>query len=238
MSTLVSDCPRCNASKTTFDVLGQNYVFQRHQWQNWYEVFSICRHCSRSTTFVIGLKEYDAKEIFYKNSEAIVVFKDSLNDYFKVERYVCIADIATVDPPEHLPDNIKTAFNEGASCMAISCFNAAGTMFRLCLDFATKEMLPDPANASVPQPTNQQRHQLGRRIGWLLDNGKLPAVLEALAECVREDGNDGAHAGTLSQADAQDLLEFTIALLERLYTEPKKIQLAEERRALRRRPNS
>ena len=59
-----------------------------------------------------------------------------------------------------------------------------------------------------------------------------------LATCIREDGNDGAHAGTLTKADADDLVDFTIALLERLITEPKKLELAKERRETRRTPKS
>ncbi len=43
--------------------------------------------------------------------------------------------------PEHLPKDVKTAFDEGASCMASGCFNAGAAMFRLCLDLATKPML-------------------------------------------------------------------------------------------------
>ena len=57
-----------------------------------------------------------------------------------------------------------------------------------------------------------------------------------LSQCVRDDGNDGAHAGTLGNEDAEDLLDFTTALLERLVSEPEKIKRAEQRRTERRRP--
>jgi hypothetical protein len=43
-----------------------------------------------------------------------------------------------------------------------------------------------------------------------------------------------AHGGTLKNEDADDLLDFTVELLERLYTEPAKLKLAEERRKARR----
>lgn len=51
---------------------------------------------------------------------------------------------------------------------------------------------------------------------------------------MKDDGNDGAHEGTLTQHDADDLLDFTIALLERLYTEPERLRLAKARRDARR----
>jgi hypothetical protein len=42
------------------------------------------------------------------------------------------------------------------------------------------------------------------------------------------------HVGNLTKQDAEDLVDFTIALLERLITEPKKLELAEARRKARR----
>jgi hypothetical protein len=62
----------------------------------------------------------------------------------------------------------------------------------------------------------------------------LPEALRDLSSCVKEDGNDGAHAGTLTKEDAEDLLDFTTALLERLYTEPKQLALAAELSAVHR----
>jgi len=50
----------------------------------------------------------------------------------------------------------------------------------------------------------------------------------------RERRNDGAHAGSLTKVDAEDLLDFTTSLLERLFTEPERLKLAEARRAARR----
>jgi hypothetical protein len=114
-----------------------------------------------------------------------------------------------------------------------SCFNGAGTMFRLCIDHATRSLLPEQDRDGL---NNRIRRSLGLRVGWLLDQGILPDTLRDLSTCVREDGNDGAHAGTLSRDDAIDLLDFTFVLLERLYSEPERIRRAEERRRERRQP--
>jgi hypothetical protein len=51
-----------------------------------------------------------------------------------------------------------------------------------------------------------------------------------LPNCIKEEGNDSAHAGSLTKEDTQDLLDLTVALLERLIIGPKKVKLAEERR--------
>ena len=140
-------------------------------------------------------------------------------------------------PPEHLPEKIATAFNERATCLAVGCYNAAATMFRLCIDLATRSELP-PEEPSTPGPSARVRRDLGLRLPWLFDNNILPADLRGLSSCIREDGNDGAHAGTLTKEDAEDLLDFATALLERMYTEPKGLRLAEERREKRRAPPS
>jgi hypothetical protein len=62
----------------------------------------------------------------------------------------------------------------------------------------------------------------------------FPKELGDLSQCTREDGNDGAHAGTLTMNAALDPQDFCVALLERIFTEPERLRLAAERRAQRR----
>ena len=92
-------------------------------------------------------------------------------------------------------------------------------------------MLPEQETEGLNKAT---RRILGLRFLWLFENGMLPEDLRELSTCIREDGNDGAHAGTLKKEDAEDLLDFTRALLERLFTEPEKLRLAQARREARR----
>jgi len=158
-----------------------------------------------------------------------------LNDFFDVEGFVSTKDRVANEPPEHCPENIATVFREGATCASVACFNAAATMFRLCVDLVTRPMLPD-ADADVAQPTKHQRWNLSARIGWLLQQGHLPAEMGAVLENIREDGNDGAHAGTLTKQDAEDAADFAHLLLERVYTFPERSRLAAERRESRRNP--
>jgi hypothetical protein len=126
------------------------------------------------------------------------------------------------------------AFVEAAKSMAIGCHNAAAAMFRLCLDLVTKPLLPNREREDVPQPTKAQRHRLADRIDWLIDQRAIAPELATLAHSVRQDANDGAHDGSLSKEDAEDLLDFTVALLQRHFTEPERLRLAEQRRIARR----
>jgi len=229
MSELVADCPRCAATKITFDLTASTRVGQQHGWQNWHEAFCVCRHCHRATIFVLSENGIDQSRVVAE--KGLSKLPSSANNFVRVERYVTARDRATTPPPEHIPESIKLAFIEGAKCLSSECYNAAGTMFRLCVDHATTALLPE---ANEDGLTPAVRRSLGLRLQWLLANGRIPAALRDLSHAVKEDGNDGAHAGLLTVQDAEDLLDFTVALLERLYTEPKRLELAVARRAARR----
>jgi len=238
MPLLVGNCPRCGAQSITFDVSAQVFRGTSYGWQTKFEVFSVCRNCHKPTILIIhmtteGHQNNGGRSV---SSEQLMKYAGSLNDMFSVEGYVSIRDEAHVAPPEFLPQEIADAFNEGATCLSVQCHNAAATMFRLCVDLVTRPLLPDPANQTVTQPNPKERRDLGLRLKWLFDNKVLDGSLRELAKCVREDGNDGAHVGNLSKDDAEDILDFTTALLERLVTEPKRLEQAEARRNARRQP--
>src|ERR1700687_6065916 len=186
MALLVETCPRCSSTSMTFDVRAQLYVAEEFDWVRHYEGFCICRNCRRSTTFRIHLTDYEARATFYPDG-GLVAYNGSLNQYFAVDGYLNLAVMATVSPPEHVPDEIAAAFKEASVCLAVGCFNAAGAMFRLCVDLATRPLLPKPEETTAAQPNGKQRRDLGLRLRWLFENDQLAKALEELAGCIRED---------------------------------------------------
>lgn len=227
MPELVHDCPRCRSRKITHDLLAANLLGTRHDWQHHFEVFCVCRGCHRSSVFYIVKSTFAAK---VNTVGELLAYPRAINDCYNLESVITLKDRDAAPPPEHLPKDIDDAFREGATCMVVRCYNAAGTMFRLCLDFATKSLLLED---NVDGLNGKIRFSLGLRLEWLFRTGRLPPVLEELAACVKDNGNDGAHDGTLSQVDAEDLQDFTFELLERLYTDPKRLEIARERRRQR-----
>lgn len=231
MSELVTDCPRCDSKHITFDVRSYVYIGENYGWQNWYEAFCVCRGCGRSTVFILSERSPDAST--HISQIGLAKTTQSINSLVDIHGHISQKDEVTQTAPEYLPNEIKAVFDEGATCLAVGCPNAAATMFRLCVDLTTRSLLPkedrDGLNSKV-------RRDLGLRLPWLIDNGFLSEALRELSTCIKEDGNDGAHVGSLKVSDAEDLLDFTTALLERLYTEPKKLALAKERRDERRKP--
>jgi hypothetical protein len=231
MPELVADCPRCSSNHMTFDVTAAKPYRVEYGWQQWYEAFAICRRCGRTAIFVLSESVNGDYEHVHK--VGLLKVESALNKFVDVKGHISLKDTASAAPPEHLPKTIDAVFREAATCLAVGCYNAAGTMFRLCVDLATKALLPTEDTTGLNSKT---RRDLGLRIPWLLENGLLPKELHELSSCIKDDGNDGAHAGTLSEADAADLLDFSTALLERLFTEPERIRLAKERQVARRLP--
>lgn len=229
MSVLVANCPRCKAKEMSFDLIAQNHVRTDHGWQRWYEAFCICRACDKSTIFVVCQKDIKADSLLKSNQ--LSNFDIAINQIMAVKGHISLKDTATENPPEYLPENIDAAFREGAACLSIGCCNAAATMFRLCLDMATSSMLPEENRDGL---NSRIRRSLGLRLPWLFKEGILPESLRELSSCIKDDGNDGAHEGCLSDEDAEDIFDFAFVMLERIYTEPKRIELAQERRARRR----
>lgn len=233
MAELVTDCPRCGATKITFDLESQHFLYKKYDWKGYYEVFSICRNCDRTTVFVLSISDIQMGQ--HVANDGLIKAGGSVNNYMDVEGFINLKNMAASQPPEHLPEDIGAAFTEGATCLGVECFNAAGTMFRLCVDLATRPLLPEKDENGL---NSRIRRNLGLRLPWLFDNSLLPSALRDLSACIKEDGNDGAHAGNLTKEDAQDLLEFAYAFLERVYTEPGRLRIASERRDSRRKPKS
>jgi hypothetical protein len=229
MAELVANCPRCGTANITFDVLAAYFIRKQYDWLHTFETFGICRKCHRSTVYVLVQREISWND--RKEGLRLQEYKGALNDFFDVRGFINLADRAKVDPPEHTPPDIAAIFVEGASSIAVQNWNAAGAMFRLAINLATQPLLPKEQN---PGLTRRKRRDLGPRVEWLMQNGRITRDLYDLSECIREDGNDGAHDGTLKKEDAADLLDFTAALFERMYSEPERLKLAKERRDKRR----
>lgn len=230
MATFVSDCPRCSAKRSTHDCYASVWVGMKHGWQNYNEVFAVCRSCNKPSILLLSQESshHDLDRVF-KERNKLVSVDDSIDELCNFERVVSRLDFEVDYPPEFVPPEIEAVFLEGSKCLAVQCWNASAAMYRLTLDLATKGLLPEENG-----PNAKVQRSLGLRLNWLFENGHLPSDLKNLAVCIQQDGNDGAHDGALGQEDAEDIRDFSYELLRRLYTDPKRIENAELRRAERR----
>lgn len=196
---LVTDCPRCGARRITFDVTSDTPIAREFLDRAEYEAFGVCRECKTATVFVLRANPA------YKSQTV----QPSQHVYaFTLVRPVTPADLATAPPPEQLPKPIDRAFREAAKCAAVGCHNAAGTMFRLCLDLAAKGH-------------NAAGGTLFKRLQWLCDEKQFAPGLRDLAAVVRQDGNDGAHDGTLDKDSVEDMAAFADRFLTQCSRPPR-----------------
>ncbi|MFY7003102.1 DUF4145 domain-containing protein [Acinetobacter pittii] len=240
MSTFVFDCPACTARNSTFNVRDYYAINNDLTWN----LFSVCRACDNSLIIKANVAidiiaqisknpsptEKDLDNIFEFVIQRLGYDDFHLNDLLDEFQYSPILANAE-SPPAHLPEEIESIFKEAAKCLSIGCFNAAGAMFRLCLDIVTKKIVEEN---QLLNPTSNDKKTIHNRLAWIFKNNILPSSLEDLSRCIKDDGNDAAHDGNLIKEDAEDLLDFSFILLERVYTEPYRIVAAEKRRATRR----
>ena len=221
MAMLILDCPRCGERRMTMDLKAASTYTEGLVH---HEMYLQCRHCNKSAVWHAqpGINKHPPG--------ALLSSKEVVNDH--LVNVSVVRPVASSQPaPEHTPANLKKIFDEGAECYAIGCWNAAGSMFRKIVDEISKSLLP-PSTEAVPD--KHTRYNLKPRLKWLFDNGKLAKEVEGLADCIREDANDAVHNAPIGEPEATDLLDFTVQLLERLYTTPGRLKAAEGRRLARR----
>lgn len=84
---------------------------QEYGWQYWYEAFCICRHCGRSTIFVLSERlDGDYRHV---HEVGLLKVEGALNNYVEVKGHISLKDQASATPPDHIPQKIESVFREG-----------------------------------------------------------------------------------------------------------------------------
>ncbi len=207
MSTFVHDCPRCGANKVTMVVHGACPQLPVHDLRkSIWEVQGRCRACGGSAIFCMVAHPQNLEAFaagFTMGEIDLTLHVDQLGP-------LVLLGTSRKRPPEHVPARVSAIFEEATTCQAARCWNAAATMFRLVVDLATREFLEGLPDDSA---SRRVQRELSARVQWLHANGHISAGLEQLAECIREDGNDGAHHATIGEPEVEDMLDFTDQLL-------------------------
>lgn len=134
MALLVENCPRCKAQHITFDVLAENILAtDRYGWQRVSELFCRCHRCRTTVIYRVAQSTEAAESAFFRDM-SLTQWPEAINNLVRVEGFINLKEFVSATPPEHCPPDIEAAYREGATCIAVGCPNAAGTMFRLCVD--------------------------------------------------------------------------------------------------------
>ena len=235
MSFVISNCNYCKTKNIRFDNKGFNKL-NIHQW----DILAICSHCNLPTVYRISRKPdvgYPLNEHLARATTLKEIENLNLSSSFHIGSTIVPPNNEITPCPEHVPENIKIVFDEATTCLSMECYTASGAMFRLCLDVTTKELLQEWLEANeddVNQPNTAQKDKLFNRIEFLLDKGIIPSDLKEYAHQIRLDGNDSAHDGNTEKEEAEDLLDFSVLFLDRIYTIKKQLAIAQARTLARR----
>lgn len=226
MAFYVGRCNHCSTDKIKFNALSYNFD---EQYNTTY-FFIVCENCVTPTTISMQPSTTDVSDMLEKNSFPLI--RDfNINDFFYNEKIINTPNNSLKRCPDHVPDNLKSIFDEAAKCYSHNCYIACSSMFRLCLDVTTKELLSQYNN---DQNENIKIDKLFNRIEFLVEKNIIPNDLKDFIHNIRLDGNDAAHDGNTRQEEAEDLLDFSELFLERIYTMKKQLELAQARRLARR----
>ncbi|HEY9649709.1 MAG TPA: DUF4145 domain-containing protein [Coleofasciculaceae cyanobacterium] len=131
---------------------------------------------------------------------------------------------STLYPPENqvdasLPNQIRTAFEEALKCFEAQAFTASVILCRKTLEGICKEHSINNGN-------------LKNKLEEMKNKGIIEQRLFEWADALRISGNDAAHDLdiTFSELDAKDIVEFTKALLEYVFTFRNKFEQFMKRR--------
>jgi len=112
-----------------------------------------------------------------------------------------------------IPSALRSTYNEARSCFRAKAFTATAIMCRKVLE-------------GIAETNNITARNLATALREMKENGIIENRLFEWADALRISGNEAAHGIKLSisQNDAKDILEFTHALLEYVFTFQEKFE--------------
>ena len=188
-----------------------------------------CRKCQALVNAeYIAKYEYDISEEVYGVGGASGKFelwkcpnceKPFLTDYDEIWGYVVLYPPPDNRVNQRLPDPIKSAYHEAISCFKSKAYTATAIMCRKTLEGICAEH-------------GVKGNNLVANLKELKDKGIIENRLYEWADALRISGNEAAHdvTVTISPEDARDILEFTNALLEYMFTFRDRFEQFKQRR--------
>lgn len=152
---------------------------------------------------------------------------------FLLETSEIAGGLTVLYPPDHnrinpnLPTSLKSAYAEAISCFKAKAYTATAIMCRKTLEGICAEH-------------GVTGNNLVSNLKHLRDKGIIESRLFEWADALRISGNEAAHdvKVTISAEDARDVLDFTNALLEYIFTFRDKFQQFKQRRLAKQAINS
>ena len=112
--------------------------------------------------------------------------------------------------PIHTPDRVADIFRQGKESENSGLWDAAGAMFRKCVEIGLKDRFPDIDASLSPY----------KRIQKAADENRLTRELAEWAHSIRALGNEAVHEYTFTRVQANEISAFSEILLQYMFTLP------------------
>jgi len=126
-----------------------------------------------------------------------------------------------------IPESLRKLFADADKCLAANVPDAAGVMFRRCLEGIVRDKGSQQAIATLDAVNGG----LAKALKEMSTDGTLHPTLSQWAKTVRLGGNTGGHyspGDELDATQARDLGKFVDQLFNYLYVMPAKVQAAQQ----------
>jgi len=214
----------------SFDVYGVSTVFARsahrpNERSTRIELACKCHDCHTSTLFVLEATTLvggqPPKTAFGQNESPVAFGYEEIYSF----------PLSAVEPtPPDTPEPAATFYHQAVAALAYGLYDAAGSMFRKCLESVTRS---DSLVAHIPPDQHEQfrKSRLKARITKLKEVHAIPPALADLVDVIKEEGNGAVHDDVLyDKESAISLRNFTRTFLEQTFTIPKQISRVKGKR--------
>jgi hypothetical protein len=199
-------CPHCGLEHAGFTALAEKAHFAGGQTPTRHTIIFSCPRCFEIIAISIEVKATQSV-LTNQRGDFLLLIK-------RTGRIVEIyPDRESNSAPEHVSEPVKRCYLQAADNKKRKNFDAAGAMYRKCLDLATKEL--DPGLAGK---------KLDVRINALHAAGHLTTPMKDWAHNVRLDGNEAAHESEeLSPEEISQLAAFAEVFLQYAFSLPAQV---------------
>jgi hypothetical protein len=206
MTSTLLECPHCGAEKVGFSIVYERPMTRAKNTSiEQFQTFMVCSNCEGG---IIGHFERPVMQPAQTPAQCQI---DPRALGFKLS-----ATFPKPEPlklPTHIPaDELKSYFNQAWDSLRRGNWDASGAMSRKVVDVSTQMLLGTDAT---------KYKSIKDRIDGLGARHQLTPDLKEWAHEVRLGGNDASHdKDPFTQAEAEELLDFTELYLTYVYSLP------------------
>ena len=216
MGSLVHDCPRCGATRSTFRFFDKTHnelkeirVSLDKKIITIADCIGFCSHCNRGVMFVINF--FGSTFLPLKDIQGNI-----LENGWTVQEFY--PDAPNLNVPKHIPPEVMRPLHDALKSQASGIWSGAGMLARKAVEMAL-----------ACKENKKEISNLKKAIADLKGSGDVRGDVAEWSDHIRALGNDAAHRDDFEESEAREAIEFAEELVKTLFTRPREIELACQR---------